>query len=152
MIFVSGVSLTFAGDLAKDRYFTFSDSWTSQLYVTPEKIYENCFEGDFYKEIDRSEFRLDENGWFYYSGSSFIPGAGTFSFNGENDSYAEEKGIYYNQFFKATYSSDTALTEKTKNGTVTYSAENLGKFAFSKTDHYESLSWNYNHVPWVEGE
>lgn len=143
----------FTEDLAKDKYMSFDFTWDSSYYLTPQAIYRVCWEGEFYEKLNRKDFRLDKNGWFYYKETMFIPELGV-KFGGtfKNNEYAEKLGLFYNPWFKATYTASSSLSENTKNGYVTYAPENLGKFAFAPTDHYESLSWNYNHIPWVEGE
>lgn len=141
-------------DLSKDFYTSFGISWTDYEYVTPEKIISVCTEGEFYDELDRSIFRLDESGYFFYGNKVLIPGISyvLLSVNGETSTYAKKDNHFYHDYLGAKYSSSSALKEKTKNGIVEYSAANLGKFAYSPTDHYESLSWNYESKPWVEGK
>ena len=141
-------------DLSKNDYMSFGISWTSYQYVTPEKILSVCDEGEFYDELDRSILRLDNSGYFFYNGSILIPGIPyvVLNANGETSAYAKESNHFYNAYPGTKYSASSELKENTKNGVVEYSADNLGKFAYSPTDHYESLSWNYESKPWVEGK
>lgn len=133
---------------------SFGISWTSYQYVTPEKILSVCDEGEFYDELDRSIIRLDKSGYFFYEDDILIPGISyvILNVNGETSAYAKKSNQFYNAYLGIKYSASSELKEKTKNGIVEYSAENLGKFAYSPTDHYESLSWNYESKPWVEGK
>lgn len=144
-------------DFLKDKYFSFSYVWHSKNFVTPDFIYEFNNEECTYKKIDRNKLYLNKNGYLYFDKQIILPGFFCIRFDIENgrlfnDSYAESRGSYFNDYFGASYSSSSCLTEKTKKGMITYEAENLGKFAFERTDHYESFSWNYNSIPWVEGE
>lgn len=141
-------------DLSKDAYTSLAISWIDFEYITPEKIISVCDEGEFYDELDRSIFRLDNSGYFFYEGYILIPGIPYVRLvdNGETSSYAQERNQYYNDFLGTKYSASSELKEKTKNGLIEYSADNLGKFAYSPTDHYECLSWNYESKPWVEGK
>lgn len=153
-IFLGFIASSFAVDLSKDKYLRFEFTWDSSYFLTPEAVYRICWEGSFYEKLSRNDFRLDENGWFYYDEIMFIPGLGAVKLDGncENNEYAQMRGYFYNPWFKVTYSASSSLSENTRSGFVVYSAENLGTFAFAPTDHYESLSWNYDHIPWVEGE
>lgn len=152
-IFLGFIASSFAVDLSKDKYLRFEFTWDSSYFLTPEAIYRICWEGSFYEKLSRSNFRLDENGWFYYDEIMFIPElAVKLGGNCKNNEYAQMRGYFYNPWFKVTYSASSSLSENTRSGFVVYSAENLGTFAFAPTDHYESLSWNYDHIPWVEGE
>lgn len=141
-------------DLSKDVYTSIDVSWTDIEYVTPDKIISVCIEGDFYEEKDRSIFRLDNSGYFFYQGSILIPGYGKvlLSENGKTYDYAKEQNYFFHCYMGTKYSASSELKENTKNGTVEYSADNLGKFAYAPTDHYENLSWNYESKPWVEGK
>lgn len=151
---ISFCSLSAAEDLSKDKYIKFYLTWDSAYLAGPGELYYINYEGDFYNSQDRNQMRLDENGYFYFNDKIFIPGKQNVYFDGElkNDPEAEEYSFYYNSAYGVDYKASSELSEKTKNGTVNYSAENLATFAFSATNHYESLSWNFNHVPWVEGE
>lgn len=144
-------------ELAKDDYLTFSSSWPYEQYVTPEKIYVFCYEDDTYTEKSRSLLRLDKDGYFYYGGLVLIPGAiPHVLFNsdgsGKTEEYAKKQGYFYQPYFGTSYTATSELSENTKDGTVFYRAENLGRFAYAPTDHYQSLSWNYEGKPWAESK
>lgn len=146
-----------AKDLSKDKYYSLNLAWYSTHYVTPQCIYEVNNEEETYTKLKRNRIYLDKTGYYHFDDKVFIPGLMAVKFDLKkgrlfNDSYAEERGVYFNDSFGAKYSASSSLSEKTKNGIKKYDAENLGRFAFSSTSHYESLSWNFNSIPWVEGE
>ena len=146
-----------AKDLSKDKYYSLNLAWYSTHYVTPQCIYEVNNEEETYTKLSRNRIYLDKTGYYHFDDKVFIPGLMAVKFDLKkgrlfNDSYAEEKGVYFNDSFGAKYSASSSLSEKTKNEIKKYDAENLGRFAFSSTSHYESLSWNFNSIPWVEGE
>ena len=147
-------SCAWAKDLSKDKCMRYEHSWAGTSYITPEKIVVICWEDETYTEDDRGSFRLDENGWFYYDETMCIPGLTAVRLGGncKTDEYAQKQGYFFNPWFGAKYSATSALSENTRSGFVTYASENLGTFAFAPTSHYESLSWNYEHIPYAEGE
>lgn len=141
-------------DNAKDDYFSFSTNGYAVNYLTPDVIYSFCYEDDTYRTLDRKSFHLDDNGFFYYSSLILIPGAipdVVLNSGGQTSDYAKSQKRFYNYYYKTKFTASSELIEQTKNGTNIYNAENLGKFAYAPSDHYESLSWNYEAKPWVEG-
>ena len=158
MSVLSGSSL-FAqtSDAAKDDYLIIEKGWPYIDYITPEEIISVCTEDDFYKVYDRSLFRLDRNGYFYYDNDIIIPGAipyvslPTDSSLMKTSSYAQSKGIFYSDSYKPDFQASSELMENTRQGTVVYQASNLAHFAYIPTDKYQSLCWNYDAKPWVEG-
>lgn len=154
LLFIPQILFSQNKDISKDVYMSFGFRWSDYLYVTPEKIFSFCNEDETYRELDRSIFRLDSSGYFFYEDDILIPGSPCvlLSKNGITSRYAKQRDYFYKHFYEAKYSASSELKEKTKNGTVEYSADNLNKFAYEPTDHYESLSWNYESQPWVEGK
>ncbi len=55
-----------------------------------------------------------------------------------------EENNFYNCFMGTKYSASSALKEETKNGMVEYSADNLRKFAYAPTDHYEKRNRQFS--------
>lgn len=159
MLFFAACSMLFYAqsvDYAKNEYFSIQREWDAIEYITPDSVYSFSYEGETWREYPRESFHLDENGYYYFDDYVLVPGIAWVKFDlkralYKNSGYAESLGFFYNGFYKAKYASDTALSENTKDSVIVYKAENLGKFAFAGTDHYESLSWNFNQKPWVEG-
>lgn len=154
-------SMTFADDLAKNDYLTISPSIGYYYAVTPEYLFLISTEENYCEECPREYFRLDNDGWFYFSdeydnvlmiegypdAQFYITDSNTWK-TGE---YEKNRGIYYKEWYGTVYSATSELKEKTKEGTVIYKADNMKKFAYAPGDHHSDFSWNFEGKPWAEG-
>lgn len=155
MLFELSGTLLFADDLAKNEYMTLDLDWESAFFLTPQAIYEIRHYNETYQKLDRRDFKLSENGWFYYKSNFYIPGQ-----NPELSSVMIDRKNqpryssydFYNFWFNAKYTASSVLKEKSKDEIRTYQAGYLGTFAYTSDKPYESLSWNFDHYPWAEGE
>lgn len=141
-------------DYSSDKYFSFSWYWTSTHYVTPEKVYECNVEEEYYQIFDRSSVRLDENGYFYFKNTIFIPGIFYTHFDLEKGWYKKfhsDSGSYVGSYLGTKYDASSYLTEKNKGSIIKYTPDNLGKFAFNSEDKYSDIKLIDDAIPWVEG-
>lgn len=145
--------------------------YNDEVYVTPDSIYSISADYNEYKSLPRSLFNLNDNGFLYYKNDIvLLDNVGDALYISEQrkeyasllDFYkklkrnVEERYLHYyysNRSLKGEtrYKASSELKENTKNGMVVYEADNLGKFAFDKTEQVCDLFLNFNHKPWVEG-
>lgn len=158
---------------AQNQFYRFYTDifYNDEIYITPEKIYSIGVDYDEYSILPRNLFTLNDNGYFYYkddiilldnvSDALFISEQKK-EYNSLLDFYNQLKRNVEERYLHFYYSNrslegetrfkaSSELREDTKDGTVIYEADNLGKFAFDKTEQVCDLYLNFNHKPWVEG-
>ncbi len=153
-------------------YYFYTDKfYNDEVYVTPDSIYFIGVDYNEYSILPLSLFKLNDNGFLYYDNEIVLLDNLTnalviseqrkeyirlLDFYDKLKRNVEERYLHYyysNRSLKGEtrYKASSELSEKTKNGLVIYEADNLGKFAFDKTEQIGDLYFNFNHKPWVEG-
>lgn len=144
------------------------DSMTySTLFVTPDAVFFDDEESLEVSACRKDTFYLGDDGYYrinneYYGNKIVVFANGGMSFffrpeekNNVNDEYYKnliEQNIYHSTSFGVRYSSSSELTEKTKQGKITYSASNLGKVLLPPDSKESFPGWNYEQIPYAEGK
>ena len=158
-------------DEGKAYTFYTSEMWEDKVFVIYDNIYVINVDLREYRVLSRDNFKLNENGYLYYLDDIVLLDniynglfinrernryKGLLEFYEKINRKVEERYLKYyptnRMLGNTTYSSSSQLIETTKNGEVLYEVDNLGKFAFDKTEQICNLYINFNHKPWVEGK
>lgn len=168
LLFASLAFFCFAQNNEK-YYSIITDPMTySKIFVTPDCVYEDDEEMCTpLKKYPHDAVKLGEDGYFYVNVGYLQNQIVIFKNNGmslffdpakKNDKNPEyfdywiSNNQFHGSFLSPKYKASSVLTENLKSGKVIYQPENLGKALFPPDGKESFPGWNYEHIPYVEGQ